>query len=398
MYPVPSDVKSLRKTNIRSIYEQKYHKFPLINNKFVSLHREVQRCIAVTKSSLVVLYRLLTGMARYYDITNWSEKPFFNTKGTRNKCVVTNPENNKDYYFKTSMIKEGKNYKPEFWSEIIASEVGRFLGFNVLEYNIAKHGNDVGCLSQSMNSDEESLTEGISLLTGYDNTYNPNDKTSYSAYTFDFIRKALEYFQWGEYVDDIIKIVIFDSLIGNSDRHQENWGFVTTLNPVAKDTNKTLISKVTFLLKKRKKDIKKIEINIEIAPMQGRFAPIYDSGCCLAREKSDEDVTKLLRDSLMFDSYINRGKSEIRWGEKGEKLNHFALIKEIRKEYKQIVDDEIRRVIEAFNTNKIREIIFNIDNALPDELKTSYALSEERKELIYRLINNRFNRLKEILL
>ena len=362
------------------------------------MHREVQRCIVVTKSSLVVLYRLLIGMARYYDITNWSEKPFFNTKGTRNKCVVTNPENNTDYYFKTSMIKEGKNYKPEFWSEIIASEVGRFLGFNVLEYNIAKHGNDVGCLSQSMNSDEESLTEGISLLTGYDNTYNPNDKTSYSAYTFDFIRKALEYFQWGEYVDDIIKIVIFDSLIGNSDRHQENWGFVTTLNPVAKDTNKTLISKVTFFLKKRKKDIKKIEINIEIAPMQGRFAPIYDSGCCLAREKSDEDVTKLLRDSLMFDSYVNRGKAEIRWGENGEKLNHFALIKEIRKEYKQIVDDEIRRVTEAFNTNKIREIIFNIDNTLPDELKTSYALSEERKELIYRLLNNRFNRLKEILL
>lgn len=340
-------------------------------------------------------------MACYYDTTNWNEKPFFNTKGTRNKCVVTNPENNIDYYFKTSMMKEGKNYKPEFWSEIIASEIGRSLGFNVLEYNIAKHGKDVGCLSQSMISDEESLTEGVSLLTGYDNTYNPKDKASYSAYTFDFIHRALEHFQWGEHINDIIKIVIFDSLIGNSDRHQENWGFITTLNPIAtiiKDINRTLISKLSLFLRKKKKNVKEIEINIELAPMQGRFAPIYDSGCCLAREKSDEDVTKLLRDSLMFDSYINRGKAEIRWGERGEKLNHFSLIKEIRKEYKQTVDNEIHRIIEVFNPNKIREIIFNIDIALPDDLKASYALSEERKELIYRLVNNRFNRLKEVLL
>ena len=100
----------------------------------------------------------------------------------------------------------------------------------------------------------------------------------------------------------------------------------------------------------------------------------------------------------MFDSYINRGKSEIRWGERGEKLNHFALIKEIRRAYKETVDNEIRRIIEVFNPNNIREIIFNIDIALPDDLKASYALSEERKELIYRLINSRFNRLKEILL
>lgn len=370
----------------------------MINNKFVSLHREVQRYIAVIKNPLVILYRLLTGMACYYDTTNWSERPFFNTRGTRNKCLVINPENNIDYYFKTSMLKEGKNYKPEFWSEIIASEVGRSLGFNVLEYNIAKHGSDVGCLSQSMNSDEESLTEGIGLLTGYDNTYNPNDKTSYSAYTFDFIRKALEYFQWGEYIDDIIKIVIFDSIIGNSDRHQENWGFITTLNPIAREGNKTLVNKLASLLRIKKNDVKEIEVTIKLIPMQGRFAPIYDSGCCLAREKSDEDVTKLLRDSLMFDSYINRGKSEIRWGERGEKLNHFALIKEIRKAYKETVDNEIRRIIEVFNPNNIREIIFNIDIALPDDLKASYALSEERKELIYRLIINRFNRLKEVLL
>ena len=83
-------------------------------------------------------------MANFYDITEWNEKPFFNTKGTRNKCVVSNPEDDSVYFFKTSMLKEGKDYKPEFWSEIISSEIGRSLGFDVLEYNIAKHGSEIG--------------------------------------------------------------------------------------------------------------------------------------------------------------------------------------------------------------------------------------------------------------
>lgn len=50
-------------------------------------------------------------MAKFYDITEWNEKPFFNTKGTRNKCVVSNPEDDCVYFFKTSMLKEGKDYK-----------------------------------------------------------------------------------------------------------------------------------------------------------------------------------------------------------------------------------------------------------------------------------------------
>lgn len=46
-------------------------------------------------------------MAKFYDITEWNEKPFFNTKGTRNKCVISDPADDSVYFFKTSMLKEG---------------------------------------------------------------------------------------------------------------------------------------------------------------------------------------------------------------------------------------------------------------------------------------------------
>jgi hypothetical protein len=38
-------------------------------------------------------------MAKFYDITEWNEKPFFNTKGTRNKCVISDPADDSVYFF-----------------------------------------------------------------------------------------------------------------------------------------------------------------------------------------------------------------------------------------------------------------------------------------------------------
>lgn len=347
-------------------------------------------------------------MAKYYDITQWNDKPFFNTKGTRNKCVVSNPEDDSVYFFKTSMLKEGKDYKPEFWSEIISSEIGRLLGFNVLEYNIAKHGNEIGCISKSMNTEEECLTEGVSILTGYDNTYEPENKESYSTYTFHFIKSAIESFNFGEYVEDIIKTIIFDSIIGNSDRHQENWGFITPYKETELTNEEA--NRIFSKLKDRFKQIKDFlsrnenlnnpngHVKMKILKMEGRYSPIYDSGCCLAREKSEDAVKQMLNDRNMFDSFINRGKSEIRWGDNGVKLNHFELIKNIRGEFKEIVDGIINNVISLYDENKIRDIIFNIDVELPNILQDEYGLSLSRKELIFRLINERILRLKNIIL
>lgn len=346
-------------------------------------------------------------MAKFYDITEWNDKPFLNTKGTRNKCVVSNPADDSVYFFKTSMLKEGKDYKPEFWSEIISSEVGRLLGFNVLEYNIAKHGNEVGCISKSMNTEEECLTEGVSILTGYDNTYEPEDKDSYSTYTFHFIKSAIESFNFDGHVADIIKTIIFDSIIGNSDRHQENWGFITPYNEteLTNEEATQLFSK----LKDRFKQIRDFftkngdvnpggNVKMKILKMEGEYSPIYDSGCCLAREKSEEAVEQMLNNKTMLDSFINRGKSEIRWGDNGVKLNHFDLIKNIRGEFQEIVDDIINNVISLYDENKIREIVFYIDKELPNDIRDRYGLSSARKELICRLINERFLKLKSIVL
>ena len=61
---------------------------------------------------------------------NWNEQFWFSTGGTRAKKYLLSPDG-KYYYFKRSQYKEPTNFKPgkdfkyEFWSEVIAYELGK---------------------------------------------------------------------------------------------------------------------------------------------------------------------------------------------------------------------------------------------------------------------------------
>jgi hypothetical protein len=68
-------------------------------------------------------------MPKLINISHWNSLPWFSTGGTRAKKYLHNPEDNKTYYFKKSIDK----YPFEFWSEIIAYELGKQIGLNVLK-------------------------------------------------------------------------------------------------------------------------------------------------------------------------------------------------------------------------------------------------------------------------
>lgn len=347
-------------------------------------------------------------MAEFYDISSWQEKPWYQTGGTRSKMIVENPDNHIDYYFKTSLKKESKDYKYEFWSEVIASEVGLLLGFNILKYDIAYNGKELGCISKSMiTSGVNKLTEGLSYLTGYDTTYQPSDKkNSKTKYTFQFIVEALKSFRLERFIEDIIEIIIFDSLIGNSDRHQENWGIITEYNEVIKlleelpknkkksNIEKAIYSLISITSKIKRTDVNQVLKELQLSNSSGTFAPIYDSGSSLGREKDEDKIIQMLKDDVMMESFINRGKSEIHWD--GEKLNHFDLVKKINNDYEDIVTKIINRIVQNFNPDLIKDIVENVDKSIPENIKMN-NLSSERKKFIIKVITLRIQKLKEIL-
>lgn len=352
--------------------------------------------------------------ATFTDISTWDINRYIGTGGTRSKEIAIHPDSEKQYFFKASKIDKFDNvkYPTEFWSEIISSKIGQCLGFNMLDYNIAYNENNrqqVGCISKSMVEYEENkLTEGITYLRGFDPQYDP--EKDQDKYTFQFICDTLSHFSLDEYIVHIIEIIIYDSIIGNSDRHQENWGTISYFREAIASYERDFAAGkdgwLDRLLKKMKHAMTKttikqhenseqlkhstLVIQNEIAP--NSFAPIYDSGCCLGREIIDSRVAKMLQDKQMMEAYTRKGTSEIHWEGIDKKLNHFGLVKLVMHEYEVDVRRIIAEIKKKYNSEILKNIIFNIDSELPDKLK-AFKLSEQRKELMYKLITLRLEKL-----
>ncbi|WP_412986574.1 hypothetical protein [Pontimicrobium sp. IMCC45349] len=356
----------------------------------------------------------------FIDITKWHKIPYSSTGGTRAKNIYVFPEDQKEYFFKGSKkLKNGKfKYPTEFWSEIVASKVGQMLGFNLLDYDIGFDENDeqqIGCLSKSMvEHTENKLSEGVDFLRGFDSSYNPRkDETRY---TLEFIKNALTYFELSEFTPHFIEMLIFDAIIGNSDRHQENWGFISKFRETIQEIDKEITNTRGFFARiepKIRKFITKSALKRKVLQEQTNigpnkillktqsqivetvFSPIYDSGCCLGRELEDEKINLMLKDSQMLNAFIKRGRSEVRWNI-GKKPKHFDFLKEISREYPEIFKKVLEKIESNYNKENLKLLIDNIDVNLPSTLK-KFSLPINRKLLMYKLVTLRVEKLFELI-
>lgn len=350
-------------------------------------------------------------MAKLYNISEWNEQSWWNTGGTRDKKIYLNPEDGELYYFKQSFKKGQRDYKHEFWSEIIASEVGELLGFNALAYHIAIRGNIVGCISKSMiNQASEELIEGGKYLQAFDNTFKPENIKLRNQYNFDLILNALISFKKEKHLKELAETIVFDALIGNSDRHQENWAIINVhtmisegITQIQKEIESGEIDSMPNWIKKLIKvayTVKgKIRPELQTArlmlPKQTRFAPIYDSGCSFGRELDNERVKQLLNSEQEIQKYVAKGLAEIHW--ESNKITHFELVNRLleRDGLKEYVLDSLKRIKEQFDPQKVEHIVLNVDTEII-ELGNNNYLPKERKELVLKLLTLRFNKLREI--
>lgn len=350
-------------------------------------------------------------MAELYDISEWSEQLWWNTGGTRDKKIYVNPQNGEIYFFKQSFKRGQRDYKYEFWSEIIASEIGEILGFNILKYHIAIRGEIIGCISKSMiNQASENFEEGGKYLVAFDSTFNPEDTKLRNKYSFELISNALTFLNKEKHLKDLLEVIVFDALIGNSDRHQENWAIICphtviteSISQFERDIKTGEIEKdyaiIRSIIKKLYLVRGKIRPEVEMArlslSLKSKFAPIYDSGCSFGREMSDERVKSLIENEHLAQKYVENGLAEIHW--MNRKISHFDLIDNLLKKTKtrELVLASLKRVFELFDTEIIKNAVLNIDNELIASGNPN-ILPMERKELVVKLLNLRLNKLKGI--
>jgi hypothetical protein len=209
--------------------------------------------------------------------------------------------------------------------------------------------------------------------------------------------------------------MIFDALIGNSDRHQENWGFIIKYTEILDDIDKSIeksIWPVRWLLRifhwsltqsskyfenVRGAGLKKLREALlrqsQFTPTQ--FSPIYDSGCCLGRELEDSKIEEMLSNHQQIEKYVERGRSEVRLFEGKKKPKHFEVVQYLLEHHEKETKVVLTRISELYKKEMVTEIVSLLDAKLPDHL-SEYKLPEDRKTLMVNLIDLRFQRLVSI--
>lgn len=187
------------------------------------------------------------------------------------------------------LFKEARANTGEDWAEKVACELGRLIHVEVAEVELAEYAGRRGCLSKSFVAAGENLVHGNEILAGQIVGYDRNKRLRQSDHTFDNIvaavRNLVDDAPWyPEVLHDLADYLVLDALICNTDRHHENWGFLTRFE-------ETEPGKWGMYL---------------------RLAPSFDHASSLGRELRDARREGLLS-ADRIEEYARRGRGGIYW-------------------------------------------------------------------------------------
>src|SRR3989338_8776503 len=259
-------------------------------------------------------------------------------KGSREKQWVLSPRRlNLSKKFETPvefyLFKEShKRYPAEFWAEITASEVGKILGVSTPETQCAHMDDKYAALVKFFLKIEwnekkqryqqiETFLEGGDIVVGIDPTFDRKEGEKHNIFIVERIFSSIDQ---NDLFREFLRILIFDTIIGNTDRHQDNWGFIRN--------NKT---------------------------SQVHLAPAFDNSTSLGSELIEEKLAGYLaQNEIKLIQYIKKGKAHIRWSEDGAdlvRINHFELLKNIAQKKEFVIDDI--RAMTRFTDQQIKDIL-----------------------------------------
>ncbi len=272
------------------------------------------------------------------DFTNAIEE-FNNYKGSEKKKTLI--YDNKKYLvkFPDPVREKNKNisYINNAFSEYVGSNIFKIVGFETQNTVLGKYfynGKEkIVCACEDFTDDENILYEFESLAL----STNPDKKIETDIEDIMEVLDENKMIHQEEIKEKFWDMFIIDSLIGNTDRHNGNWGFILNRNT---------------------KEIK--------------FSPIYDCSSCLNPMLEDEElerITEIELKNLAINCY-----SCIK--ENGKKINYMTFIKEMKNEE---CNSAIKRIFDKIDMEKINNFIDSIE-----------CLSNVRKEFYKNIIEKRY--------
>lgn len=159
-------------------------------------------------------------------------------------------------------------------------------------------------------------------------------------------------------ISEILKIIIFDCLIGNSDRHHSNWGVIPCVKKVDEGDCVCL-----------------------------KLCPLYDNGSSLCAYEDNNNIEVFFKDKMKLEALVNtKSKSAIGW--KNERpIRHFDLLKKLRDNKYEATIPYIEKIKNNINDKSIDKILTEFDNNI---------INENMKKLLKMFLLERRKRMLEI--
>ncbi len=268
--------------------------------------------------------------------------------GRSEKIWLLNPDTDQIGLFKFKK----DIYTTDHVSECIAYELAKLIGIPCAKFELGTYQGREGSMSYNIVDREGAiLIEGIYCISAIYNFDAERliDVETGEKYSLEMIRKVLEPL---ELFDSFLPLLVFDFLIGNTDRHQSNWALILENGKLS-------------------------------------LSPLYDNSSSLCASVKEDRIKQYLgKDMLLWKSLVDtKSKSIIRiTGHDKKAPTHLEMLKFLKKQYYRETKDIVQMMEERISEEAVCRIL--------DKYKES--LSEEKRALIKKYILAKIEMLKNV--
>ena len=303
-----------------------------------------------------------------FDVATWAPDAQFAVfpVGARAKEAFFAPDDiggvikpGRRYLFKRSK----KSYPDQFWGEVIAYRVGCLLGVKVPPafYAFNSDTHVAGALIEWFYDPTELYVPGGDYLVRLQPDY---EREVGEQHNLEHIRALLQALTQRKRLEEDWRLwwvdaLLFDALIGNTDRHQDNWGIVFGI-PKAPG---------------------------ELRP--ARLSPLFDNGTSLGHERFPDRIADWQQKD--YDRYVSKGTHHVKWRLDDPVDSHVGLLTKAIEAWPHT--REIARA--RLHQTSADEVAGCFTDLL--QLPGPNPLTQQRFDFIVRLLKTRFQKLTELL-
>ncbi|MBN8858062.1 MAG: HipA domain-containing protein [Sphingobacteriales bacterium] len=254
-----------------------------------------------------------------------------------------------------------KWYPHESIVEYMMNRIGQVLGLNMNNIKLVRANGQIRFLSRYFLKENEKLIHGAEICGEHlgdmimAKQIADHKLSSRELFTFEFIQDAIRLVFpqcFENLLVELVKMIAFDALAGNNDRHFYNWGVIGTKKKTTKSPT---------------------------------FAPIYDSARGLLWNHSDENIKKIYKQGgNKIVSYVEDACPRISI-EENKQANHFQLIDFIKR-----YNTDYNKIVSKLSSTENEEKVLNMLEA-----EFFQFFIHERIELIKTIMKARFKKMRD---